>query len=208
MKKLLYSSLLLLAIALWAVPASARDLTWSKYNLNFAVPDGGAVVWNTPTYYEQGWEDMHLTIQLYAQDKNDTKDIYTTTLMRKASEFNMYDIKKGKVKVKNFDGYRVEGIMPDGTRCLLVNLVSKKSDLVVQVIINYLFGNREAADDVIKSFAENKVQQPNHEVKKQKIQKKGVDPELKSKTDQKRDRDLEKERKFNELKRKGEIKDI
>lgn len=208
MKKILYSSLLLLVVAFAVMPASARDLTWSKYNLNFAVPEGGVVVWNTPTYYEQRWEDMNLTIQLYAQDKKGTKDIYITTLMRKASGFNMYDIKNGKVKVKKFDGYSVEGIMPDGTRCLLVNLVSKKSDLVVQVTINYLFGNREAADDVIKSFAENKSRKPNHEVKRQKVQKKGASPKEKSKEEQTREQELEKNRKFDELKRKGVIQDI
>jgi hypothetical protein len=208
MKKILCLSLLWLALCVVAVPVDARDLTWSKYNLNFAVPEGGTVGWNTSTYYEQAWEDMQLTIQLYAQDKNGSKDIYTQTLLRKAADFNMYDIKKGKVKVKDFKGYSVEGIMPNGTRCLLVNLVSKKSDLVVQVTINYLFGNREAVDDVIKSFAENKVQQPNHESKKQKIQKKQPSQASKTKEQLQQEAATQEVKEFKELKRKGVIKDI
>lgn len=208
MKKILCLSLLWLALCVVAVPVDARDLTWSKYNLNFAVPEGGTVGWNTSTYYEQAWEDMQLTIQLYAQDKNGSKDIYTQTLLRKAADFNMYDIKKGKVKVKDFKGYSVEGIMPNGTRCLLVNLVSKKSDLVVQVTINYLFGNREAVDDVIKSFAENKAQQPNHESKKQKIQKKQPSQASKTKEQLQQEATTQEVKEFKELKRKGVIKDI
>ena len=97
--------------------------------------------------------------------------------------------------------------MPDGTRGLLVNLVSKKSDLVVQVVVNYLFGNREMVEDVVKSFAENPNRKPNHETKKQKIQK--VDPKSTkpSKEEIKRQEQLEKERQYQEKRRKGEIFD-
>ena len=62
--------------------------------------------------------------------------------------------------------------MPDGSRCVLANLVSKQSDLVVQISINYYYGNREEVDDIIKSFAENDQKQPNREKRKQKVQSK------------------------------------
>ncbi|UKI43809.1 MAG: hypothetical protein L6U16_12705 [Porphyromonadaceae bacterium] len=134
------------------LPAMALDLTWSKYNLNFSVPEGGFELLNTSVRYERQWEDMLLTVHLYTKDTDSKKDIYLTTLQRKAADFNMYEVKKTKIKVKNFDTYAVEGIMPDGTRGLLVNLVSKKSELVVQIVVNYLFGNREVVEEVVKSF--------------------------------------------------------
>ena len=38
--------------------------------------------------------------------------------------------------------------------------------------LNYLYGNREIVEDMVKSFAENKTKQPNHERKRQKVQTK------------------------------------
>ncbi|MDO4510768.1 MAG: hypothetical protein Q4B68_02990 [Bacteroidales bacterium] len=196
---------LLMAVA-W-LSASALDLTWSKYNLNFSVPDGGFELFSTNTHYERQWEDMHLSVHLYSKDPNDKKEIYTTTLERKAADYNMYEVKKTKIKVKNFDTYAVEGIMPDGTRALLVNLVSKKSELVVQVVVNYLFGNREMVEDVIKSFAENPDRKPNHETRKQKVQKPDQKPKKPSKEELEEQQRQEKERKYQEKRRKGEIFD-
>ena len=113
----------------------------------------------------------------------------------------MYEVKKTKIKVKNFDTYAVEGIMPDGTRGLLVNLVSKKSELVVQIVVNYLFGNRE------KSFAENPDRKPNHETRKQKIQKRDQKDPKPTKDQLKEQQRQEKERQYQEKRRKGEIFD-
>lgn len=214
MKKTILTLALILAAALTAV---AGDLTWSKYNINFSVPDGGFVTLNTPTRFAEQWNEMSLTIELFTKaDEKQHKDIYYTTLRRKAEGYNMYDVQQGKVKVKGFKGYQVEGTMPDGTRCLLVNLVSKKSDLVVQITVNYLFGNREAVDDLVKSFAENKDQMANHDKKRQKVQS----PEAAKRQQQKAQQDqkpakpsrqqLEQQRKRQEqeLRRKGELHDI
>ncbi|MBR6432517.1 MAG: hypothetical protein IKS64_06660, partial [Muribaculaceae bacterium] len=60
--------------------------------------------------------------------------------------------------------------MPDGTRAVIADLISKKQDLIVEITVNYLYGNREMVDDMIKSFAENKEQKPNHAKPKQKVQ--------------------------------------
>lgn len=200
-------TILMLMLVAMALPAMALDLTWSKYNLNFSVPDGGYELMSTSTHYERQWEDMLLTVHLYTQDPSGKKDIYTTTLQRKAADFNMYEVKKTKIKVKNFDTYAVEGIMPDGTRGLLVNLVSKKSELVVQIVFNYLFGNREAVEEVVKSFAENPDRKPNHEARKQKIQKPDQNTTKPTKEQLKEQQRQEKERKYQEKRRKGEIFD-
>lgn len=203
---------LTLALILAAVIMQAGDMTWSKYNLNFWVPDGGMILSNTPTYFDKRWDEMELTIQLYTKDPKSRKEIYTTTLLRKAEGFSMYDVKKTKVKVKQYESYGVEGIMPDGTRCLLVNLVSKKSNLVVQIIINYLFGNREMAEDIVKSFAENPDRQPNHEKIKQKVKSPGHASKYKEKKKSKKEIEAEREaQRERELLRKratGEIRDI
>ncbi len=204
----------LAAMLLLAMPLNARDLTWSRYNLNFAVPEGGYEGWfNSATHYEMGWEDMQLTIDLFTQSSE--KNVYKTTLERIARGYNMYDVKQGKIKVKDFKTYVLEGTMPDGSRGLLVNLVSKKSDLVVQITINYLYGNREAADDIVKSFAENPNQQPNHEQKRQKVKKpnkreqQAVEQSKKAReAAEKQRQQREKERQLQQQRRTGVLKDI
>ena len=49
--------------------------------------------------------------------------------------------------------------------------MSKKKDIVAEVTINYLYGNREVVEDIIKSFTTVK-QKPNKEQKRQRIQSK------------------------------------
>ena len=147
--------------------------TWSRYNLSFETPEDGFVTFNTPTRFEVQWEDMVMTVQLYSKDKGDEKQMLTENLQRKALGYSMYDLKNGKIKVKGFKKtYSIEGTMPDGSRAIIADLVSKQQNLIVEVTVNYLYGNRETVEDMIKSFAENKKQQPNHERKRQKVQTK------------------------------------
>ena len=97
----------------------------------------------------------------------------------------MYDLNNGKIKVKGFKKtYSIDGTMPDGSRAIIADLVSKHQNLIVEITVNYIYGNREVVEDMIKSFAENKKQQPNHERKRQKVQ-----------TKQKADRDEQKAKK-------------
>lgn len=166
------ATILLAVLMSCGIESQASVFTWSKHNLTFEVPDNGMVTYNSNTRFEVSWEDMVMTIQLFAKDKDKKKDVYKTTLESLAMGYNMYDTKHGKIKVKGFDGYTLEGIMPDGSRCVLANLVSKQSDLVVQISINYYYGNREEVDNIIKSFAENDQKQPNREKRKQKVQSK------------------------------------
>lgn len=167
---------LVVALAMWMPqPSHASIYTWSQYNLTFETPDDGFVTRNTPTYFEIQWEDMVMTIRLYKRQDSDDKKTFASNLERKASGYNMYDTKKAKIKVKGFDTYAIDGTMPDGSRAIICDLVSKnkESSLIVEVTINYLLGNRDTAEDIIKSFAENKTQQPNKREKtKQKVQSK------------------------------------
>jgi hypothetical protein len=85
----------------------------------------------------------------------------------------MYDLSNGKIKVKGFKKtYSIYGTMPDGSRAVIADIVSKHQNLIIEVTVNYLYGNREAVEDMIKSFAENKDKKPNHERKRQKVQTK------------------------------------
>lgn len=153
--------------------ASASVYTWSRYDLSFETPDGGFVTYNTPTRFEIQWEDMVMTVQLYSQDKGDEKKMLTENLQRKALGYSMYDLHDGKIKVKGFKKtYSIDGTMPDGSRAIIADIVSKHQNLIIEVTVNYLYGNREIVEDMIKSFAENKTQQPNHERKHQKVQPK------------------------------------
>ena len=153
--------------------ASAAVYTWSRYDLSFETPDGGFVTYNTPTRFEIQWEDMVMTVQLYSQDKGDEKKLLTENLQRKALGYSMYDLHDGKIKVKGFKKtYSIDGTMPDGSRAIIADIVSKHQNLIIEVTVNYLYGNREIVEDMIKSFAENKTQQPNHERKHQKVQPK------------------------------------
>ncbi len=151
--------------------ASATVYNWSRYNLSFETPEGGFVTFNSNTRFEIQWEDMVMTVQLYSQDKGDEKKMLTENLQRKALGYSMYDLNNGKLKVKGFKKtYSLYGTMPDGSRAIIADIVSKHQNLIVEVTVNYLYGNREIVEDMIKSFAENKDQKPNHERKHQKVQ--------------------------------------
>ena len=153
--------------------SGATVYNWSRYDLSFETPDGGFVTYNSPTRFEVQWEDMVMTVQLYSQDKGDEKKMLTENLQRKALGYSMYDLKDGKIKVKGFKkSYSLSGTMPDGSRAIIADLVSKHQNLIIEVTVNYLYGNREIVEDMIKSFAENKTQQPNHDRKRQKVQNK------------------------------------
>ena len=164
------TSLLLVAF-FGATDAAATVYNWSKYDLSFETPEDGFVVFNSPTRFEIQWEDMVMTVQLYSQDSGVEKKLLTENLQRKAMGYNMYDLHDGKIKVKGFKKtYSIDGTMPDGSRAIIADLVSKHQNLIVEITVNYLYGNREIVEDMIKSFAENKTKQPNHERKHQKVQ--------------------------------------
>ena len=190
----LISPLLTLMLLLAAsIDAGATVYNWSRYNLSFETPEGGFVTFNSPTRFEVQWEDMVMTVQLYSKDKGDEKKLLTENLQRKALGFNMYDLHDGKIKVKGFKKtYSIDGTMPDGSRAIIADIVSKHQNLIVEVTVNYLYGNREIVEDMIKSFAENKSQTPNHEPKHQKVQPKSKADQEKNKQQreqQRRNRD-------------------
>ena len=175
-KTIRYITALTALMLMWLMgvqDASASVYTWSRYDLSFETPDGGFVTYNTPTRFEIQWEDMVMTVQLYSQDKGNEKKMLTENLQRKALGYSMYDLHDGKIKVKGFKKtYSIDGTMPDGSRAIIADIVSKHQNLIIEVTVNYLYGNREIVEDMIKSFAENKTQQPNHERKHQKVQPK------------------------------------
>lgn len=153
--------------------AAATVYNWSRYDLSFETPEGGFVTYNSPTRFEVHWEDMVMTVQLYSKDKGDEKKLLQENLQRKAMSYNMYELHDGKIKVKGFKKtYSISGTMPDGSRAIIADIVSKHQNLIIEVTVNYLYGNREAVEDMIKSFAENKTKQPNHDRKRQKVQTK------------------------------------
>ena len=130
-------------LALMAILSQATVYTWSQYNLNFEVPEGGFVTYNSNTRFEIQWDEMVMVVQLYNKQESSDK-LIKENLQRKALGYSMYELKQGKIKVKGFKG--------------------------VEITVNYLYGNREMVDDMIKSFAENSKNQPNREKHRQKVQ--------------------------------------
>ena len=170
--RILWTALLMMML-LGSVDASATIYNWSRYDLSFETPEGGFVTFNSNTRFEIQWEEMVMTVQLYSKDKGDEKKMLNENLQRKALGYSMYDLSNGKIKVKGFKKtYSIDGTMPDGSRAIIADIVSKHQNLIIEVTVNYLYGNREIVEDMIKSFAENKKQQPNHERKRQKVQTK------------------------------------
>ena len=164
---------LMLMLLAGSMDAGATVYNWSRYDLSFETPEDGFVVFNTQTFFEIHWEDMVMTVQLYSQDRGDEKKLLTENLQRKALGYNMYDLHDGKLKVKGFKKtYSIDGTMPDGSRAIIADIVSKHQNLIIEITVVYLYGNRETVEDMIKSFAENKTKQPNHERKRQKVQTK------------------------------------
>ena len=175
-----------------ATLAQAKIYTWDKYDIAFEAPDGGHIPFSffqDPSSAQVEWDEMVMTLQHYFKNKNTNKKNLDERLKSRALGFNMYDTKLLTIKVKGFKCYSLEGTMPDGTRCLINYLVSDKTSTVIEVVINYLLGNQEVAEDIIKSFSENNNQQPNEREKpKQKIQKK--------KDAEKQEQELKKEKKL------------
>lgn len=163
---LLKKTLLILAFACVAFASQAEVLTWSKYNLHFEVPDEGFITYNTHSRLEMRWEDMVMTIQLYTKEQS-TEKFLKENLQRKALGYSMYDLKQGKSKVKGFKGYNISGTMPDGSRGIIADLVSNRQNLIIEITVNYIYGNREAVEDMIKSFSDDPNWKPGKQKKKQ-----------------------------------------
>lgn len=201
MKGLIYKAIAAIALMWASIPAAQASVyTWSQYGLTFETPDGGFVPYSTNTYFELRWDDMVLTIKLYNKEKSDDKFI-KDNLMRKSLDYGMYDTKQGKMKVKGFKPLYIEGTMPDGSRAVIADLISDNQNLIVEVTINYVFGNRETADDIIKSFAVGKKNPGDNKDKrhKQKVQ---------SKEDaDKQDKELKKEKELQEKRRNKKLFD-
>ncbi len=155
---------------------NAKIYTWDKFGIAFEAPEGGYVPYSffqDPSSASVEWDDMVMTLQRYIKNENTNKKNLNERLKSRAMGYNMYDTKLLEFKVKGFKCYSLEGTMPDGTRCIISYFVSNKTSTVLEVVVNYLLGNREVVEDIIKSFSEDNNQKPNEREKpKQKIQKK------------------------------------
>ena len=80
-----------LLMAVMTMLSQAAVYTWSQYNLNFEVPDGGFVTYNSNTRFEIQWDEMVMVVQLY--NKQESKDkLIRENLERKALGYSMYDL--------------------------------------------------------------------------------------------------------------------
>lgn len=155
---------------------NAKVYTWDKFGIAFEAPEGGHIPFSffqDPNSAQVEWDEMVMTLQRYIKNENTNKKNLNERLKSRALGYNMYDTKLNEIKVKGFKCYSLEGTMPDGTRCIISYLVSEKTSTVIEVVVNYLLGNQEVVEDILKSFSEGNNQKPNEREKpKQKIQKK------------------------------------
>ena len=171
-KHLAIAAALLLSLTM---TTQAKIYTWDKYNIAFEAPEGGQVPFSffqDPNSAQVEWDEMVMTLQRYIKNENTNKKNLNERLKSRALGFNMYDTKLLEIKVKGFKCYSLEGTMPDGTRCLINYLVSDKTSTVLEVVINYLLGNQEVVEDIIKSFSENNNQKPNERDPSRKFKRK------------------------------------
>lgn len=167
---------------------------WDGTKLRIDVPTDGTITFCNPSLLEINWEDMALVVRLYEKTDVDEGQV-KMNLYRKANGFNMFHTAEGKLKVKGYDAYTLEGTLPDGSRALLCDMVSKKRNLVISITVNYLFGNRETAEDIIKSFGDGVTK--DKPKKKQKIQSKEKAIE--------QQKELRKQQELEKLRREGEL---
>lgn len=188
-----------------ALATHAATYTWSRHNISFETPEDGWVTYSSATRFEIQWDDMVMTVQLYAKEKGNEKKVLKNNLQRKAAGYNMYDTDDAKVKVKGFKTYSIEGTMPDGSRCVIADLVSKHQDLIIEITVNYLYGNREVVDDMIESFTEGK--QAEHKEKKQQRIQSREDAERQQQQLEEQRKEQEKERRLQQERKAGKLHD-
>ena len=85
----------------------------------------------------------------------------------------------GNEQIDGFKGFNLTGTLPDGSRACLTNVTSKKSNLLVQIEINYFLGDEARVDAILKSLTEGKpkaTKEKKEKKEKQKVQKKGAKP--------------------------------
>lgn len=168
---ILRTSYFVLCTLLSVASASAEVFNWSAHELSFETPDEGWVTYNSNTRFDIRWDEMAVTVQLFTKRQGTKeKDYLPEHLQSVALGYGMYDTSTPKYKVKGFMTFAIDGTMPDGSRAVIACLVSDKKDLIVEVTVNYLYGNRETVDGIIKSFAIGK-DRPKKGLKRQKVQK-------------------------------------
>ena len=52
-----------------ALATHAATYTWSRHNISFETPEDGWVSYSSATRFEIQWDDMVMTVQLYAKEK-------------------------------------------------------------------------------------------------------------------------------------------
>lgn len=150
-----------------------KDYRW-LYNLTFEAPEEGRVAYNTRSRLELVWHDLAFIVQVY-RNTGVNDNMLKRDLQRKASGYNMYDTRTEKYSNASFQGFYLEGTLPDGSQACIYNLLSKKTDVFLQVVVNYTINTEKEAKKIVKSLKETKPENKKPKIK-QKIQKKDAPP--------------------------------
>ena len=154
--------------------ATASGLRAETYNwlhdITFDAPTDGTVLFNSRDRLEMVWHDMTFVVQIYS-NKGINDELLKKNLQRRAADYNMYDTRTDKYKRNSFEGFYLTGTLPDGSRANIHNMLSSKTGLFIQVLVNYTTDSEKAAKKLIKSLKQEPAKKKK-QVRKQKIQKK------------------------------------
>lgn len=151
--------------------ANAEKFRW-LYNLTFEAPENSKVLYSSRDRLEMIVEDMTFVVQVFSSEGvND--DVLKQNLHRRAMEYNMYDTRVKKFSLSTLKGYRLNGVLPDGSIADIHNVISTKTGICVQYIVNYVGVDAKKAVKLAKSVKEESEKAPKSK-RKQKIQKKNA----------------------------------
>ena len=173
-------ALYIIFLVAMAGSAHAEVYRW-LYDLKFEAPDNGQIVYNTRDRLEMVWADMTFVVQVYSNN-GVTDELLKQNLQRRAAGLNMYDTRTDKYNRNSLKGFCLKGTLPDGSTAEIYNVVSKKSGMCLQFIVNYTRDSEKVAKKLVKSIVEDKNNNAKKDskddkpVRKQKIQKKDAPP--------------------------------
>lgn len=154
--------------------AYAKEYRWN-YNLCFDAPEEARIAYNSRVRLEMVWHDMAYIVNV-CRNVGDNDELLKRDLQRTAADYNMWDTRTSKYSNKSFIGFCLHGTLPDGSTADIYNLQSKKTQLCIQVIVNYTRDSAKDAQKLIKSIKEQEPPKKKKPKVKQKVQKKNAPP--------------------------------
>lgn len=127
--------------------------TWDQHGFSFLAPNDGKVNTNTENSFKATWKNLTVNLSLFDASGADTEYMKEQLkVFSSARGMNNMNIKSKKVK--SFDVYYIQGMLPSYTIGYTIILVSRESQLGIKAEINCLNGKEALVESMINSFEE------------------------------------------------------